>query len=105
MALPLTGYPITKIDLDNRIGAAIVTLRDAFNTIASLKVLLDDASILANSTGNMAALGYNGTDEATVRAAFTDMVTLYNISKGLATQPTTNDFWFNAKHLAGLNFH
>jgi hypothetical protein len=33
------------------------------------------------------------------------MKSLSDISRAAATQPATNDFWFDAKHLAGLNFH
>jgi hypothetical protein len=101
------GYPISKTDLDNRMGEAVVTLRDAFNTILSLKALLDDSTILPDAT--LTTLGYTGSSASLeiqqIRAAFADMAKLSDISRALATQSSTNDFWFNAKHLAGLNFH
>lgn len=97
------GYPITKTDLDNRMGAAVVTLRDALLAIVSLKAELDDTSILPDAT--LTTLGYSAGEITTIRASFTDMAKLYDISRAAATQGATNDFWFNAKRLAGLNFH
>jgi hypothetical protein len=103
VALPTAGYQITKADLDNRMGGAVVTLRDALITIVALKAELDDATILPDAT--LTTLGYSGADITLIRAAFTDLSKLNDISRAVATQASTNDFWFNAKHLAGLNFH
>ena len=103
MALPNTGYAITKIDLDNRMGNAVVTLRDALIAIVALKAELDDSTILPDAT--LTTLGYTAGDITTIRAAFTDLSKLNDISRAAATQASTNDFWFNAKHLCGLNFH
>lgn len=97
------GYSINKPDLDNRMGALVVALRDDFNSIAQFKALLDDTSILPDAT--LTALGYGGAEITQLRASFTDLNNLYLISKALSTQSSVNDFWFNAKHVAGLNFH
>jgi hypothetical protein len=97
------GYAITKVDLDNRMGAAVVTLRDALITIVALKAELDDTTILPDAT--LTTLGYTGGEITQLRAAFTDLAKLDGISRGTQTQAVVNDFWFNAKHLAGLNFH
>jgi len=87
-------------------GAAVVALRDAFITIASLKAELDDTTILSDTElGASPGLGYAAGTITQIRASFTDLQKLYDISRGLATQASTNDFWFNAKHLCGLNFH
>lgn len=97
------GYPITKVDLDNRMGAAVVTLRDAFVAILALKAELDDVTILPDAT--LTTLGYLAGEITSIRASFTDLGKLDGISRGTQTQAVVNDFWFNAKHLAGLNFH
>lgn len=98
-----TGYPITKADIDNRIGALIVNLRDSLNAIVSFKALLDDSSILPDAV--LTSLGYGSGEITTIRASFTDLAKLSDIAKAAATQSPASDFWFNAKHLAGLNFH
>jgi hypothetical protein len=98
------GYTISKADFDNRIGAAVVNLRNAFREIVSIKAELDDATILPDST--LITLGYaSPADTTQIRNSFTDLAKLYDISRNLATQGVTNDFWFSAKHLAGLNFN
>ena len=53
----------------------------------------------------LTALGYTSGEETAIRAAFTDLVKLNDISRAAATQSPANDFWFNAKLLAGVNFH
>ena len=98
-----TGYPITKVDLDNRMGAMIVNVRDALEACVLFKALLDDSTILPDAT--LTGLGYSAGEITQIRAAFSSMQSLRNISRAAATQPATNDFWFDAKHLAGLNFH
>lgn len=97
------GYPITKIDLDNRMGGAVVALRDALIAIVSLKAELDDTSILPDAT--LTTLGYSAGEITTIRASFTDLKKLSDISRAAATQSPANDFWFNAKLLAGVNLH
>jgi hypothetical protein len=97
------GYPITKTGLDNQMGALIVACRDNLNAIVYLKSLLDDSTVLPDAT--LTALGYGTGDITTIRASFTDLKKLSDISRATATQASTNDFWFNAKLLAGSNFH
>jgi hypothetical protein len=99
----MSGYPITKLDLDNLMGRLIVSVRDDLNACVNFKALLDDTSILPDAT--LTTLGYSAGDITQIHAAFAAMKTLSDISRALATQPATNDFWFDAKHLAGLNFH
>lgn len=108
MALPTAGYPITQTDLNNRIGSAVVALRDAFVAVVALKAELDDSTILPTATMTAAqpgGLGYSAGDDTLIRAAFTDLAKLWDISRAAATQASTNDFWFSAKHLCGLNLH
>jgi hypothetical protein len=97
------GYPIAKIDLDNRMGSLVTAARDALRACVDFKALLDDTTILPDAT--LTALGYSAGEITQIRASFTALVKLYDISRAAATQSPSNDFWFDAKHLAGLNFH
>lgn len=95
------GYPITKVDLDNRMGQSILALRQALDEIKRIKTMLDDTTILPDAT--LTTLGYTSGEITQLRAAFTDLSKLRDISIAAATQSSVNDFWFNAKHLTGLN--
>jgi hypothetical protein len=95
------GYPITKTDLDNRMGQAILAVRQSLVEVVRIKAMLDDATILPDAT--LTSLGYSPGEITQIRAAFTDLKKLYDISIAAATQASVNDFWFNAKHLTGLN--
>jgi hypothetical protein len=102
------GYPITKVDLDNRMGGMVVALRDAFDAVVLFKAsLLDDATMLPDAT--LTALGYTGSSSSgeiqQIRNAFTSLSLLNTVSRGGSTVPSVVDFWFDAKHLANLNFH
>lgn len=93
------GYPITKTGLDNSMGSLVVGLRDALNACVSFKAELDDTAILPDAV--LTALGYGSGEITTIRASFTDLKKLSDISRAAAVQAATNDFWFNAKLLAG----
>ncbi len=97
----MPGYPITKVDLDNRMGQAILAVRQALVEVVRIKAMLDDTTILPDAT--LTSLGYSAGEITQLRAAFTDLKKLYDVSTAAATQGATNDFWFNAKHLTGLN--
>lgn len=98
-----TGYPITKQDLDNTMGRLVTALRDDLNAVVTFKALLDDTSVLPDAT--LTSLGYTSGEISQIRAAFTALAKLSDIARAAATQSPANDFWFDAKHLAGLNFH
>lgn len=92
------GYGITKPDIDSRAGQLVVSLRDDLVRILQFKAWLDDA---ATTDQFLAGLTYTAGDIATLRAAFTDLAKLSDISHAQAIQAVANDFWFNAKHLTG----
>lgn len=94
------GYPITKVDLDNRMGAMVLALRDSLGDCVAFKTLLDDASILPDAT--LTTLGYSSGEITMIRASFADIKKLSDIASAVATQASTNDFWFNSKHLTGI---
>jgi len=101
------GYPITKAGLDNLMGGLIVSVRDSLNACVSFKALLDDTSILPDSV--LTALTYGGSSSTgeiqQIRNSFTSMSLLNTVSRGGSTVPSLVDFWFDAKHLGGTNFH
>lgn len=97
------GYPITKTGLDNTMGGLVVAVRDSLNSVVSFKALLDDTAVLPDAV--LTALGYGSGEITTIRASFTDLKKLSDISRAAATQSPANDFWFNAKLLAGVNLH
>ena len=97
------GYPVTKADLDSRMGGYVVAVRDALTACSQFKTSqLDDTTILPDSV--LTGLGYSNPEITQIRASFTSLNNLFSVSKGTLTQGSLNDFWFDAKHLAGLNF-
>lgn len=98
----MPGYPITRTDLDNRMGALVAALRTDLQNIVEFKALLDDASLLTDTVLQGAPFSYSSADTTLIRAAFTDLKKLSDIASAAATQASTNDFWFNAKHLTGI---
>jgi len=96
------GYPVTKTDLDNRMGQMIVNVRASLLACVQFKDGYLDDSALGNDTF-LGALGYTAGEITTIRASFTAMKNLSGIAKGTGTQASTNDFYFDAKKLIGLN--
>jgi hypothetical protein len=95
------GFTITKADIDARAGQLVVATRDDLYRCAQFCDLLNDTSIFANDAA-LTALGYSGAEVTMIRASFTDLKSLYNVSHAAGTVPSNNDFWFNAKHLTGV---
>lgn len=103
------GYAITKATLDNTMGGQVVALRNALNDVVFFKGLLDDSTILTDAF--LTSLGYTGSistgEIKQIRDAYTAMTQLNSVSRGTILVGTGSavDFWFDAKHLAGTNFH
>lgn len=95
------GFPIAKADIDIRAAQTVVAVRDSLQAAVNLCNLLQDTTIFANDAA-LTALGYSAGEVTQLRAAFTDLKALYNVAHGTATQASTNDFFFNAKHLTGV---
>lgn len=95
------GYAVTKVDVDNTMGRLIVDVREALFEAVDFKRWLDDAAL--GTDAFLTSLGYTAGEITTIRAAFTAMSTLNNIAHAAATQPATNDFFFDAKKLTGTN--
>lgn len=97
------GFPMTKADIDTRLGLEVGDLWKALAAIHARRQWLDDS---AHNTTFMttAPLSYTSGEDTTIRAAITDLDKLWQISHAAATQGAANDFFFNAKLLGGTNY-
>ena len=94
------GFSLTKADLDARAGSLVVAVRDALYRCKAMNDLLNDTGIIPNDAF-LTGLGYTSGEVTTLRAAFTDLNSLYNVSHAAGTVSSNNDFFFNAKKLTG----
>lgn len=95
------GFPVSKADMDNLAGRLALALWKAFDDVRVFKAGLDDS---IHNDAYLTSLGYSAGDITSLRAAFTDLDKLRQISHNQATQASGNDFWFNAKNLTGLSY-
>ena len=97
------GLAITKLDLDNTIAREAGAVWQALAAVNTRNTWLNDTS---HSDANLLTpLGYSGSEITTLRAAFTDLNKLWGIAHASQTQASTNDFFFNAKLLGGVNWY
>ena len=97
------GYAITKAGLDSTLGQEIGAVWTALDTASRRNTWLNDSS---HSDANLLTpLGYTGSEITTLRAAFTDLNKLWQISHAANTQSPASDFFFNAKLLGGPNWY
>jgi hypothetical protein len=82
-------------------GSLIVDVRNSLDRCKQLCDLLNNTNIVPNDAF-LTALGYSGGEVTLLRAAFTDLKSLYNVSHANGTVPTNNDFFFNAQKLTGV---
>lgn len=105
------GFPITKADLDTRMGLEIGAVYTSLAAVTERLKWLNDSA--RNSPYLTLTLGYTSGEETTLRAAFADLDSLRQIShatgaKGVAnigSSAAANDFFFNAKLLGGVNWY
>lgn len=97
------GYPVSKAALDATLGGEVGAVWAALAAVNGRNTWLNDTS---HSDANLLTpLGYTGSEITTLRAAFTDLNKLWQISHAAATQASANDFFFNAKLLGGINWY
>jgi len=94
------GFPASKSDIDSRAGGLVTALRDTLYDCQRFSSLLQNDTRF--SAANMLTLGYSAAEATLLKAAFTDLTALYNISHALGTQAVANDFFFNAGQLTGV---
>jgi len=91
------GYVAVKSNIDTRAGSIVVDLRDKLAEIRNFKYWLD-----AITDPELTTLGYDGTDIARLRGAFSDLDKLARIYLGTDVQATPLDFRQFAKFLTGV---
>ena len=96
------GFSRNKADIDNKAGSLAQSLRDDLARCADFCDKLNDTGLFANDQA-LIDLGYSQGEVNTLRAGFTDLKKLWQISHAAATQSSTNDFFFNAKQFVGMN--
>lgn len=97
------GFAVAKLDLDNTVAREAGAVWAALDAVNKRATWLNDS---AHSDANLLTpLGYTGSEITTLRAAFTDLNKLWQISHAAATQASVNDFFFNAKLLGGVNWY
>lgn len=96
----MAGYTVNGQVVANEVGNAALALRNALEKVRLVKLWLDDQTdaVLLASPYNMSQADINLT-----RAAMTDLDKLRLIGAAAAVQATASDFWFNARHVTGLN--
>lgn len=96
------GFGIDKSSIDSRSGQLVLNLRKALQDCSDFCDLLNDTTIFPADNSTLTSLGYPAGDITFLRNTFTDLKKLWQISHAATTQASTNDFFFNAKHLTGL---
>jgi hypothetical protein len=92
------GYQTDKNTVDARVGNTVIALRNTFDDIRRVKAWFDTQTDAA-----LVAQGWTQAEVTLMKASFTDLVALANVSTGAATQPAANNFFFNASKLTGLS--
>lgn len=95
------GFTIGKADIDNKAGSLVVDVRNALDRCKQFCDLLNNTNIIPNDAF-LTGLGYTSGEVTTLRAAFTDLKSLYNVSHANGTVASNNDFFFNAQKLTGV---
>jgi hypothetical protein len=100
------GRPLTKVDLDARAASAVEQLWGALDQMNELSLLLGNSTIIANDAA-LVALGYTQAEVTLLRAAVNDLgaaTGLWGVAHGLKTVTATNNFFFYAQQITGVNW-
>jgi hypothetical protein len=102
------GYAVTAADVNNRAGSLVVALWTQLDAVHQFKLWLDDS---AHNDTYLNGLGITGSsasgDVATLRNGIADLggsTGLWAVAHGTYDPPAVNNFFFNAKLLAGINY-
>lgn len=96
------GFSIDKASIDSRAGQLVLNVRKALQDCSDMCDLLNDTTIFPADNSTLTGLGYSAGEITFLRNTFTDLKKLNQIAHNVATQGATNDFFFSAKHLTGL---
>jgi hypothetical protein len=92
------GYPAGKANIDARAGFIAQSVRDALDEAVRFKAWLDERSV-----ADLVALGYTADEAGLLKASFAELTELSDLARGRRSQPSPSDFFWNAKHLMGVN--
>src|SRR4051794_31073469 len=100
------GRGITKLDIDQRAPQLVEQLWTALSSINQFSALLANTTIIPNDAF-LVALGYTQAEVTLLRAAINDLGSangLYGVAHGTKTQASTNNFFFSAQQITGVNY-
>ena len=102
------GYQVTAADINNRAGSLVVACWTNLAALHDFKQWLDDS---AHNDAYLTTLGFTGNSSAgdvkTLRDSIADLggtTGLWAVAHGTYVPGGTNNFFFNAKNLSGVNF-
>lgn len=93
------GCSSLKGDFDSRAGSLATALRAALFNCQQFNALLQSSAWV---DANLIALGYTQAEVTLLKAAFTDLTSLYNVAHSNGTVVANNDFFFSANKLMGV---
>lgn len=102
------GYPVTATDVNNHAGAVVVALWKALDDARAFQLWLADS---VHDDTYLNGIGITGSassgDVKALRDAFADLggnSGLWAVAHGTYDPSGTNNFFFNAKKLAGTTY-
>lgn len=102
----MAGRQLTALDINNRAAAVVEQLWSALDQAHVLALWLADSN---NATAVLTAspILLPSADDTVIRAAIADLGSstgLWAVAHNAKTVTSTNDFFFNAKKLSGVNY-
>lgn len=103
----MAGRALTALDINNRAAAVVEQVWSALDQCNQLYRWLNDSN---NTTAILTASPVNlpSADDTTIRAAIADLGSttngLWAVSHALFTPSGSNNYFFNAKKLSGVNY-
>lgn len=100
------GRPLTKVDLDARADSVVEQLWGALRQANEFAQLLANTTIIPNDTA-LTNLGYSAVEVTLLRQAINDLGSatgLWGVAHNLKTVTATNNFFFSAQQLTGVNW-
>lgn len=100
------GRGITKNDIDQRMPLVIEGVWNSLNLANQAALWLANTNIIPNDAF-LTGLTYTQAEVNLLRAAINDLGSangLWGVAHNLKTVPSTNNFFFNAQQLTGVNY-
>jgi hypothetical protein len=100
------GRGITKNDIDQRLPLVIEGVWNSLNLANQAALWLANTNIIPNDAF-LTNLTYTQAEVTLMRAAINDLGSsngLWGVAHNLKTVPSTNNFFFNAQQLTGVNY-